>query len=541
MSSAEIRQVLYELQVHQIELEMQNEELRRAQLALEAARSQYVDLFEFAPIGYFLLDTHGLILEVNLTGATLLGEARSSLSHRRFAQYILPSHQALFTIYYQGVFAKQEQQSCDMPMVKRDGTAFYAQLESMAVPDEAGNLTQWRMAVLDITTRKEAEEHLRQQEKMAMVGQLAGGVAHDFNNILQVIIGHTEMLEQRQDLPRDIRQEHQLINQQGLRAAQLVRQLLDFSLHSVSQQQALECAAFLRTCVDQLQRTIPENIRVLLDRHPETYWIMADTVQLQQVIFNLVTNARDAMPHGGEVSLSLYQRQFTEEARPPRPDMPLGAWLVVQVSDTGTGIAEDILPHLYEPFFTTKPEGLGTGLGLSQVYGIVRQHQGYIDIHSEVGRGTVVCLYFPRQAAPAAYRVHDSALVDVEPGMTLLLVEDDELVLDVTRELLEALSYRVLIAHSGAEALACYQQHQAEIALVMFDMVMPGMGGLELFRALRQMNPQVIGIIVSGYSLADHIDTLRAEGVSGYVQKPFNLTMIREAVRQALSSVSPAL
>ena len=142
MSSAEIRQVLYELQVHQIELEMQNEELRRAQLALEAARSQYGDLFEFAPIGYFLLDTHGLILEVNLTGATLLGEARSSLRHRRFAQYILPSHQALFTIYYQGVFAKQEQQSCDMPMVKRDGTTFYAQLESMAVPDEAGNLTQ---------------------------------------------------------------------------------------------------------------------------------------------------------------------------------------------------------------------------------------------------------------------------------------------------------------------------------------------------------------------------------------------------------------
>ncbi len=415
----------------------------------------------------------------------------------------------------------------------RPRRVFEVAAQPMEVGPEAGG---WVLVLRDVTEQWEFQKRSQQQERLAAVGHLAAGIAHDFNNILTSIIGFAELLQMRPDIPNPARNQLGVIARQGQRAAQLIHQILDFSRQSIVQRQPLDLAPFLMEAVRFLERTIPESVHVVWEIELGEYVVNADPAQLQQVLTNLAVNARDVMPEGGELRFRL--TSFTLEAggRPPCLDMPPGDWVVLSVSDTGAGMSPEVLARIFEPFFTTKGPGRGTGLGLAQVYGIVQQHGGYIDVQSQVGQGTTFTIYLPALAVRREVPREQAPEEIVRgQGEMILLVEDEPAVLEVSKAMLQNLGYQVLTATTGQAALAVYDGHREEIALVLADMVMPGMGGVELFYTLRERNPGVKMVVMTGYPLGREAKELLSQGIVDWIQKPMNLAELAQVVRRGKS------
>jgi signal transduction histidine kinase/ActR/RegA family two-component response regulator len=393
----------------------------------------------------------------------------------------------------------------------------------------------WVLVLRDGTANRQVQERVQQQERLAAVGQLAAGIAHDFNNLLTGIIGFADLLQKRPDMPEPARARLARIIEQGERGAHLVRQVLDFSRTAVSQLQPLDLVPFLKEVSKFLERTIPESTRIVVEFAPGTYTVLAEPSRIQQVLANLAVNAYDAMPDEGELRLRL--SQFTQHAgeTPPCLGMPVGEWVALAVSDTGTGIPPEALPHIFEPFFTTKEPGKGTGLGLAQVYGIIKQHNGYIRAESQEGSGTTIVIYLPALTRPRdTHREEVPADVPRAHDETILLVEDEPVVLEVCQVMLEHLGYRVLTATNGQQGLAVYSAHQHDIALVLMDMVMPVMGGVQLFHALRELQPSVKAVVMTGYPLEEKGRQLLAEGILAWIQKPLNPLQLAQTIARVL-------
>ena len=399
--------------------------------------------------------------------------------------------------------------------------------------------------VRDITERKQAEEALEQtrkkaeeQERLAAVGQLAAGIAHDFNNLLTGIMGFTELAKEDNDMPESLKPYLDNVLQGGQNAAQLVRQILDFSRKSLIQRQPLRMTMFLEKTSYFLKRTIPENIQIVLEMGGE-YTVNTDSTQMQQVLTNLAVNAKDAMPEGGELRFCLSSLFLGHDEHPPVLDMKPGNWVALSVSDTGAGMLPEVKSRIFEPFFTTKDitEKHGTGLGLAQVYGIVAQHEGFIDVQSEVGKGTTFIIYLPVYM-PEEVSIDEAAKVVYHGnGETILVVEDEPVVLELIRQMLERLNYQALRATNGKEALDIYTQHQDEIALVLTDMVMPGeMDGGLLFRTLKMYDSDIKVLIMSGYSLGQKEQELLSQGVAGWLQKPISMDELSRVIHEVLDS-----
>jgi len=371
---------------------------------------------------------------------------------------------------------------------------------------------------------REAEEKSRVQERLSAVGQLAAGIAHDFNNLLTGIIGYAQLLTMRTDVSELAKRDVRRIEQEGQHAARLIRQILDFSRKSIIQRQPLELTSFLKESIKFLRRTISENIRISLDVEPNRYLVQADPAQIQDMLTNLSVNARDAMPGGGDLRFRLSRFRLKEEDIPPFPEMPPGEWIELSVSDTGSGIAPEHLPRVFEPFFTTKKPDQGTGLGLAQVYGIVMQHEGFIDVDSPPGKGTTFMVYLsPLVDAGNTSKKGTPTRLSRGRGETILVVEDEPTVLEMVGHMLEELGYRALKARNGEEALVAYDRHRDGIVLVLTDIVMPGMDGIQVFRALRTEHPDVKVAAMTGYPLDDEGDDLLSEGFVAWVQKPLDL------------------
>ena len=384
---------------------------------------------------------------------------------------------------------------------------------------------------------EQAQEHVVQQERLAAVGHLSAGIAHDFNNILTSILGHAEILQMSPDTPPDLQAGLQHITTSGRQAESLVRQLLDFSRKSIRQPKVFPLESFIRESVRFYERTIPENVQFTLKLELGDYRIEADQTQMQQVITNLVVNARDAMPSGGTLTIGLSRLDAAGEVRCFSCDDPIvGEWLCLTVEDNGCGIPEDVLPHVFEPFYTTKGVGDGTGLGLSQVYGIVSQNGGHITVESQVGEGTSISLWLPRADGEEGQTEEDvRPAVQRGHGEAILIVEDEPEVLAVMQMMLERLGYQVKTAVDGESALALYRRHHGGIDLVLSDMVMPGMGGEELFRTLRAEDPGVRMVMMSGYPLRDNGAELLEQGVVAWLEKPIELEPLAQMVADVLS------
>ena len=393
----------------------------------------------------------------------------------------------------------------------------------------------WVLVVREVTRERAAQAQTQQQERLAAVGQMAAGIAHDFNNMLSVMMGFAQMLEMRDDIPGRVKEGLCHIFEQGKRAAQLIRQILDFSCKSTAERQRMDLLSFLKEAGKLLAQLLPETIRITTEFGDGVCLINGNPTQLQQVFINLAINARDAMPRGGELRVALSRLRIEPGEALPMPGMAPGDWVVWTVSDTGVGMPPAVLARIYDPFFSTKRPSEGMGLGLAQVYGLVKQHKGGIDVESEVGRGTTFTIYLPE--ATGEVTSHQEEIFDVSTGQgeTILLVEDNLVVLDAVRTMLDLLGYRVLTASNGREALDVYEVHRNRIGLVLADMVMPEMGGAELFEALKKRDPEIRVVFMTGYSTETEKNTPLTQKAAGYLQKPLLMETVAQVIRKALA------
>src|SRR5581483_4051495 len=369
---------------------------------------------------------------------------------------------------------------------------------------------------------RQSEEQLRQAQKIEAVGRLAAGVAHDFNNVLTAIMGHSELLLRQLDADDPRRKNAEQIEKAAGTAAALTRQLLTFSRKQVIEPRVLKLNAVVLNMENMVRRLIGEDIefRTVLD--PAAGHIQADPCQIEQVIMNLAVNARDAMPNGGKLTVTTASITVDKSQLHNFPDLCARDYVMLAIADTGTGMSDEVKAHLFEPFFTTKPAGKGTGLGLATCFGIVKQNTGHISVQSELGKGTAFKVYFPRvPSALEPSRVHGTPAPSAGGSETVLLVEDDPSVRGLAAAILRERGYTVVEAVNGEEGLRAARQHHGKIDLLFTDVVMPVMGGKEMAEALRASHPDTKVLFTSGYTedAMGHHGVLRPD--IAFLQKPY--------------------
>jgi nitrogen-specific signal transduction histidine kinase/CheY-like chemotaxis protein len=389
--------------------------------------------------------------------------------------------------------------------------------------------------VKDVTERRALEEQLRQSQKMDAVGRLAGGVAHDFNNLLTVILGRSELLLARYRADDRTRQQIDLIRTTAQQAAALTAQLLAFSRKQVVAPRRLDLNEVVTRMEQLLRRLIGEDLALRIILGPSLGHVKVDPGQMDQVIMNLVVNARDAMPRGGHLTIETANVAIDAAYAQQHLGVEPGPYVVLSVSDNGCGMDRDTMSHIFEPFFTTKGPGKGTGLGLATVYGIVQQSGGRIAVYSEPGIGTTFRVYLPRAEESLAPVGSDAGLPRLARGSeTILLLEDEEGVLNLAREILEMSGYTVLVAPDSAEAMAIGEHHQGPIHLLLTDVVMPQMNGRELAQQLGRIRPAMKVLYMSGYTFDIVVHHGVVEADTALLQKPFTLESLTSKVREVL-------
>ncbi len=427
-------------------------------------------------------------------------------------------------------------------MRHKDGTWRILESTASSVLNTDGKVERLVIVNRDITSRKRLEEQFRQSQKMEAVGRLSGGIAHDFNNILGVIIGYSEILQERMVQSEALRPCVEEILQAGRRAASLTRQLLAFSRQQVLAPVVLDLNATITDTEKMLRRLIGEDIELQTSLEQDLAYVKADQSQIEQVILNLAVNARDAMPNGGRLTIVTENAELDEMSvrRYSYPVKP-GRYVLLTVSDTGVGMSREIQGHIFEPFFTTKEKGKGTGLGLATVYGVVKQSDGYIELQSELGEGTTFKIYLPRVergAAPETRKVLPAPLLAGHE--TILLVEDEDSLRNLTSGVLVSLGYTVLTASNGSRALETSQAHSGEIALLLTDVVMPNMNGPALAEQLTAERPNLKVLYMSGYTGQRFGEGVLPDG-SCFLAKPFSRENLAQKVREALEGTAKDL
>ncbi|MFC1769426.1 ATP-binding protein [Nitrospirota bacterium] len=414
----------------------------------------------------------------------------------------------------------------------KDGNASIFEVAARMISHETG-ITGMVLAIKDVTNERDLQQRIQSQEKLAAIGHLSAGIAHDFNNILTCVIGFSEMLLLNETLEEGSKKQIEAIQQSGQRASDLIAQLMDFSRRSSNELESLEMNLLLRDFIEFINRIIPENISISYKALGKSVYIKGDKTKLQQVFANLAVNARDAMPNGGELEFRLTPIDIIEETA-PMPEMKSGPWIRLVVKDTGEGIPDAVLPHVFEPFYTTKGQGKGTGLGLAQVYGIVHQHGGQIDISSSPGEGTVFTLYFPEAVD---HNGGSDEIVVGElahgSGQTVLVVEDDPTVREFLLKILQELDYDTIAAEDGEAGEALFKERQKDIVLVITDIMMPRMDGFELARELRNSNPLLKIIAISGYAQQEE----GGELFDLWLRKPFRTHQVAQAVKEMINGI----
>jgi two-component system, cell cycle sensor histidine kinase and response regulator CckA len=394
----------------------------------------------------------------------------------------------------------------------------------------------------DISGRKRAQEESRrlqaqliQAQKMEAIGHLAGGIAHDFNNLLTGILGYANLLCLKEEVDPEVARSAGIIQRSAERASQLTAQLLGFAEQGKNLNVAVELGRVVASVTGVLERTKDPRIRIVTSLHPGGGCVLGDPSQLDQVVMNLAINACDAMPQGGQLKITIEPVTLDEAFCREREWMFPGKYLLLAVSDTGVGISAENLERIFDPFFTTKTQGKGTGLGLSMVFGIVKNHGGCVDVRSEAGAGSAFRIFLP--ASPGDV-LNEKAMDETLPRGRgrILLVDDQEPVREVAKDMLEALGYEVITAADGLEGVSRYRDLWREIDLVILDMVMPNMSGGDCFRRMKEINPKARVVLSSGYSMDGSIQVVMNEGILAFIQKPYRLEELSRVVGTAVGT-----
>lgn len=498
----------------------------------------YGDVIADAPIGIAFAEADGKLIDANAAFRAFFGAA---VTGRSLADLIEPADrtQALERV----TKAAQGESNLGGVEVRAAGLAQSGNermAELVASPLPGGRAVLY---LLDVSEQKALEVKFAQSQKMQAVGQLAGGVAHDFNNLLTVIIGNSEFLLMRHQAGDPSFKEINEIQQNALRAATLVGQLLAFSRKQTMQPKVLSVRDVVGELALMLRRLLREGIDLKLEHGSDLWPVHADEAQISNAIINLVVNARDAMPNGGTVTIRTANETTANASALGTAIMPAGEYVRIDVADTGTGIPQEILGKIFDPFFTTKPVGQGTGLGLATVYGIIKQSGGFITLDSEMGRGTTFRIFLPRHHADqtvAAQEQERAVPRDVTGQDTILLVEDEEAVRSFAARALRMRGYNVIEAAGGEEALEHVRNGKAPIHLVITDVVMPNMDGPTLVRAVKRLRPDMQVIFMSGYAEeAFRRNDEKAEDLH-FLPKPFGLKQLAAKVKEVLSGAPVA-
>ena len=405
----------------------------------------------------------------------------------------------------------------------------------------AGRITQVLVEFTDITDQLETEAQLRQSEKLSAIGQLAGGVAHDFNNQLTVIGGYVELLLGDPMAPEDQRDCLEKVRSATKRSADLTRQLLSFARKAVPKCETLNMHAIIRETVQLVNRSFDKRIRTTEHLRAADDTVQGDSSQLQSVLLNLALNSRDAMPDGGEITFTTQLVRITEEtARLRTYDVSPGEFVEIAITDSGCGMSREVQAHLFEPFFTTKAVGKGTGMGLAAVYGSIKNHFGYILCESSEGAGTTFRVGLPHARPQTHSERRSTTTVLAKRRATIMVIDDEPDVAGATAEMLRSLGYTPEVHNRSSLALEEYRRRWRGIDLVLMDMIMPELGGAALFAELRLINPEASIVIMSGFSLTEDIQRLRAAGASGFIEKPFDFVRFSQIIRQALTDAGKA-
>ena len=492
-----------------------------------------------------LIEDDGMIVYVNQSSLQLLGYDQSEDLVGKHASVTLPPDEAE-RLAESGHRRRRDEMVPSIYQFKvkrKDG--MLVEVEGAVSISIVSGKKYITTTMRDITERKraekalrESEEQLRQSQKLESVGQLAGGIAHDFNNLLVVINGYSDLMLRGVDQNHPLRSKIEAIKQAGGRAANLTRQLLAFSRKQILQPVVLDLNIVVTNIGKMLQRFIGEDIELSHSLKPALGRITADPGQLEQVIINLAVNARDAMPQGGRLSIETANIELSKEYACHQVVIPPGRYVRLTVSDTGVGMDKQTQEKIFEPFFTTKEVGRGTGLGLSTVYGIVKQSGGFICVHSEQGKGTTFNIYLPRTGEEAGVFEAKPTEAELTRGTeTVLLVEDEAAVRLMTKEILEMAGYTVLDTANGSEALALCEQHEEHISLLLTDVVMPVMDGRELAERLNRLRPKMKVLYMSGYT----DDAIVRHGVLNkgvaFLEKPFMPDTLARKVREVLDGL----
>ncbi len=545
---------IHELHVHQIELEMQNHELRQTQLALEESRQRYLDLYDRAPVGYCIVCDGGLIQEANRTFAEMLGTTPSCLLLKLFSKFICEKDQDEFYFLRRRCIASSEPQTCEVRVLKSDSTLGWVQL---SVSHASGPIaaTSLRVVVLDVDARIRAEtaktsleSQLRESQKLEALGTLAGGIAHDFNNILAVIFSNTELARVHTS-QSDFSMHHcvEAIQKASERGRDLVKQLLAFCRRQPTDRKSISLAPVIEEHIRFLRSTLPARILLLFTSAEHVPNIFADSTQIGQVLINLATNAAQAIKStSGTIKIHLDTVTSTTEAGVAESDTKV---IRLTFSDDGPGIEEAVIDRVFDPFFTTKPVDEGTGLGLAVVHGIIHAHGGKITVKSQLGHGTTFTICFPPassnetelglQRVVAPFELENiSAIANpvspVAPTCRILFIDDDETVIRSIVNLLGYYGFQVRGYSDPLTALAALRASVNNFDVVVTDYNMPSLSGLDVSRQVREIRLDLPVIVASGF--IDEV--LRAHageaGVKALISKPFSAKTFCDLVKQLL-------
>lgn len=520
-----------ELEVYHIELSIQNEELQRIGLENELSRDKYMRLYDFAPVGFFTLETDGRILEVNRTGAALFATEKNNLLGKVFTSYVIEEYQDTFSAYCQKLKWTKIKLDCELKLRKNDGTVFYALMEGIIANEKDENNTLCFVAIMDITERKKNEDERLKYDRLDALGLLAGGIAHDLNNLLTVIWGNISLINMNS---YSAEKSHVLLSEAEKACRQLEdlnRQLLTFAKGETPLKAQISIAELLHDSAIFAMRG--SNVRYELDLPDDLWLAKVDSSQISQVVNNLIINAKQAMPDGGTLSLSCENTYVTpEEGLPLNP----GPYLKITVKDHGVGIPKDQLNRIFDPYFTTKAQG--NGLGLATSYSVVKKHEGHIYVESELGLGTAVYVYLPALpgTATSEKKNSDSPLL----GRGKILVMDDQItVRTVIGDMIAQLGYTTSFAANGEEAIRFYMDAKEKgvpYDALILDLTVPGgRGGKQTITELIRIDPDVKAIVSSGYGNDAIMTDFKSYGFKGVISKPFCLDKISKTLCDIIS------
>ncbi|NOX88666.1 MAG: PAS domain S-box protein [Calditrichaeota bacterium] len=499
---------------------------------LEVERNMLSHALKQVNEGLSVFDINGKILFVNEAFLDTFGYKREEILGTSIENLYSPVSGYDFQLHILPATLKGGWNG-ELKVKRNDGKEIMIFLSTSPVKDEEGQPVVIVGVMSDITLRKQLEEQLRHSQKMEAIGQLAGGIAHDFNNLLTVIEGYIDLLQNKIKHQDSTFNYLTQIKKATDRAVSLTRQLLAFSRRQILQPKILDINQSIKDLTVMLQRLIGEHIELVTMLDADIWQIKADPNQIEQVIMNLVVNARDAMPDGGTLIIETRQVQLDSSYKRLHPDVEPGAYVQLSITDTGVGMSGEVRRRIFEPFFTTKEKGKGTGLGLATVYGIVKQSNGHIFVYSEVDKGTTFKIYFPAVRSQKSFTRRECGETKSRgSGQRILVVEDEYLVRELICDTLQTLGYKIFEASNGDQALKIYKKHKDEIDLVLTDLIMPVMNGKKLIEIISRDNPELQVLFMSGYDDSAISKHGMLESGINYIQKPFSPRILANKLQE---------